>query len=262
MVQHLQPQCFDADPGLDARRDALDEGGVEAGPRQARTSDWQWSVACGDGHGPCRRAAIQALSAPGRQVRRALATDGDASWLPSGREEFRGEHADECGGRAGTLSSAVPGAGPPVEPPGLLELVRYQVGPCLRRGRVDHASDRSGVHPLRRRQGQDRHRGAVSGSEHGGAARHALSGALQGRDDALRHPARHGPFVAVSGRRDVRAAVHEAASCGPWNDRCCVATPVGHSRRLGRCRSVSQWTRCSADSGRMRQALRRGPAGM
>ena len=64
--------------------------------------------------------------------------------------------------------------------------------------------------------GADRDRVAVAGlsagRQHGGAAGHAPSRALQGRDDAFGHPAGHRALDAVGGGRDAGPAQSFAAA--------------------------------------------------
>ena len=60
-----------------------------------------------------------------------------------------------------------------------------------------------------------RGRRTVGRRQHGGAAGHAASRALQGGGDAFGHPAGHGAFHPVGARRDARPPHHQAAAGAP-----------------------------------------------
>ncbi len=168
---------------------------------QAQPPARRRGLAARRGHGQHRCAALQALPAARAEGRRAPAAAGDAAWLRAGCQQLCGEHAHEPRGPAPALPGALPGARPPGQCAGLLELVRHRIGPRPGRSGPHHEGHRPGVPAAPGGPVARGHRRVVCGRQHGRAAGHAAPRALQGRGDALGHPAGHGPFRPRPGRR-------------------------------------------------------------
>ena len=135
---------------------------------------------------------------------------------------------------------------------GLLELVRYPLRPRRRRGGADHGRDRPGLPSLRRRSRSRRRRRTLRGGQHGGAAGHAPSRALQGRDDALGRRTRRCALDAVGGRRDAGPAQSLAAARACTGRACLLAAADGDPGRNGRGGLGPQRPGRRSRSGRMR----------
>ena len=134
-----------------------------------------------------------------------LPLDGDAARLRPGRQELCAEHAHEPHRGARAFHGALPRAGPPGQRPGLLELVRHPLRARLWRSGTDHEGHRPGL-PVVHGGPHTCCRGrAFSGRQHGGAAGHAPSRAIQGGDDAFGHSPGHGAFHDVGRWCDARA---------------------------------------------------------
>ena len=123
--------------------------------------------------GQRRRAALSAVPAARRGLRRAAASAGDAARLRAGREQLRDQHPHEPHCHARALLRALPRAGPAGQSAGLLELVRHHGRPRAGRGGADHECHRPGLPVV---PGRPRPRGGgrlVGRCQHGGAAGHA-----------------------------------------------------------------------------------------
>jgi hypothetical protein len=116
-------------------------GAAGTARRSGRLDPW-------NSHGVERDPPISALSSSRGEVRREAAPDRNAAWLPSGRGELRGVHADECRGFSRTFPSSLSRTGPAFKHAGLLELVRHEIGPCTCRNGADHAGGRSGLYSV------------------------------------------------------------------------------------------------------------------
>lgn len=186
-------------------------------------------------------AAVPALQATGRQVRGAPSSDGDASWLWPGCKDLCHQHSHEQNRGPRAIHGALSGAGPPLQPTRLLELVRHLVWKSLWRDGFDHECRRPSEHHVRRGPNACRGCRTFGRREHGRATCHAASRPLQGGGHAFRDSSGDGALHHLGAGGYVRSSVDETVDGNACCDGYVVATLDGDTRWTGQDGCAEQW---------------------